>query len=81
MYENKVLVSIYIVSLSKNFEIFIPINEKVGNIAKLLSNTLIDSIDLSRNNVVLNMDSGVIYKNNDIIRATDIRNDTKLVLL
>lgn len=81
MYENKVLVSIYIVSLSKNFEIFIPINEKVGNIAKLLSNTLIDSIDLSRNNVVMNMDSGVIYKNNDIIRATDIRNDTKLVLL
>ena len=81
MYENKVLVSIYIVSLSKNFEIFIPNNEKVGNIAKLLSNTLIDSIDLSRNNVVMNMDSGVIYKNNDIIRATDIRNDTKLVLL
>lgn len=81
MYENKILVSIYIVSLSKNFEIFIPINEKVGNIAKLLSNTLIDSIDLSRNNVVMNMDSGVIYKNNDIIRATDIRNDTKLVLL
>jgi hypothetical protein len=81
MYENKVLVSIYIVSLSKNFEIFIPINEKVGNIAKLLSNTLIDSIDLSRNNVVMNMDSGVIYKNNDIVRATDIRNDTKLVLL
>lgn len=81
MYENKVLVSIYIVSLSKSFEIFIPINEKVGNIAKLLSNTLIDSIDLSRNNVVMNMDSGVIYKNNDIVRATDIRNDTKLVLL
>ncbi len=81
MYENKVLVNIYIVSLSKNFEIFIPINEKVGNIVKLLSSILIDSIDFSRNNIIMNMDSGVCYKNNDIVRNTDIRNDTKLVLL
>ncbi len=81
MYENKVLVNIYIVSLSKNFEIFIPINEKVGNIVKLLSSILIDSIDFSRNNIIMNMNSGICYKNNDIVRNTDIRNDTKLVLL
>ena len=28
MYENKILVNVYILSLSKNCEIFIPINEK-----------------------------------------------------
>ena len=81
MYENKILVNIYIVSLSKNFEIFIPINEKVGNIVKLLKSTLFDSIDSSKNNVIMNMDSGICYKNNDIVRDTDIRNDTRLVLL
>lgn len=81
MYENKILVSIYIVSLSKNFEIFIPVNEKVGNIIKLLSNILIDSIDFSKNNIIMNIDSGICYKNNDIVRDTDIRNDTKLILL
>ena len=81
MYENKVVVNLYIVSLSKNFEIFVPINEKVGNIVKLLSSTLFDSIDFSRNNTIMNMDSGVCYKNNDIVRNTDIRNDTKLILL
>lgn len=81
MYENKVLVNIYIVSLSKNFEVFIPINEKIGNIAKLLSSILIDSIDFSRNKIIMNMDSGICYKNNDIVRSTDIRNNTKLVLL
>ena len=48
MYENKVLVSIYIVSLSKNFEIFVPVNEKVGNIVKLLNSILIDAIDFSK---------------------------------
>lgn len=81
MYENKVLVNLYIVSLSKNFEIFIPINEKVGNIVKLLDSTLFDSISTSKNNIIMNMDSGVCYKNNDIVRDTDIRNDTNLVLL
>jgi hypothetical protein len=80
MYENKVLVNIYIVSLSKNFEIFIPINEKVGNIIKLLCSILIDSIDFSRNNTIMNIESGVCYKNNEIVRDTDIRNDTKLIL-
>ena len=81
MYENKVLVNIYIVSLSKNYEIFIPVNEKVGNIVKLLKNIMIDSIDFSKNNIIMNINSGVCYKNNDIVRDTDIRNDTKLVLL
>ena len=81
MYENKVLVNLYIVSLSKNFEIFIPINEKVGNIVKLLDSTLFDSISISKNNIIMNMDSGLCYKNNDIVRDTDIRNDTNLVLL
>ena len=39
MYENKILVNVYILSLSKNCEIFIPINEKIGNITKLLKNS------------------------------------------
>ena len=67
MYENKVLVSIYIVSLSKNFEIFVPVNEKVGNIVKLLNSILIDAIDFSKNNVIMNIESGTCYKNNDIV--------------
>ena len=29
----------------------------------------------------MNIESGTCYKNNDIVRDTDIRNDTKLVLL
>ncbi len=79
MYNNKVLVNIYIVSLSKNFEVFVPVNEKVGNIVKLLG-VLIDSIS-ELNNVIMNIDSGACYNNNDIVRNTDIRNDTKLLLL
>lgn len=81
MYENKILVNVYMLELSKNFEIFIPINEKVGNIIKLLSNILLDSINFTRSNVIMNIDTGECYKNNQIIRETNIRNETKLILL
>lgn len=81
MYENKILVNIYILCLSKNYEIFVPINEKVGNISKLLSNILIDSIDYTKSNVLMNVNSGKCYKNNELVRDTDISNSTRLVLL
>ena len=36
MLDNKVLVTIYVLSLGETYELFIPVNEKVGNISKLL---------------------------------------------
>ena len=81
MFENKVLINLYVLSLGKNFEVFVPVNEKIGNISKLLNSTLFDSIDFSKNNRILNIESGNIYNNNDLIRLTDIRNGTKLLLI
>ena len=54
MYENKILVNIYILSLSRNYEMFIPVNEKVGHLANLLSNIMMDSIDFSKSIMILN---------------------------
>ena len=81
MLENKVLVNIYIVSLDEKMEMFLPVNEKVGNISKLLNTTLFDSIDFEKNNSILNVDTGVVYNNNDLIKKTDIRNGTNLMLV
>ena len=81
MYENKILVNIYILSLSKNYEMFIPVNEKVGHLASLLNNIMTDSIDFTRTIMIINADSGRCYKNNELVRDTDITNGTKLVLV
>jgi hypothetical protein len=81
MYENKILVNIYILSLSKSYEMFIPVNEKVGHLANLLNNIMVDSIDFSRTIMIINADSGRCYKNNELVRDTDITNGTKLVLV
>ncbi|MBQ4571062.1 MAG: hypothetical protein IJB21_05165 [Bacilli bacterium] len=81
MYENKILVNIYILSLSRNYEMFIPVNEKVGHIANLLNNVMSDCFDSNKVILILNVDNGKCYKNNELVRDTDIVNGTKLVLI
>ena len=81
MLDNKVLVNLYILSLGKNYEIFVPVNEKIGNISKLLNITMFDSINSEKNNVIVNVETGVPYKNNTLVIDSDIRNGTKLVLI
>ncbi len=81
MLENKVLITVYVLSLGETYELFIPVNEKVGNISKLLNTTLFDSINFSKNYRLLNIETGVVYNNNVLVRDTDINNDTKLMLM
>ena len=82
MFDNKLLIDLYVLVLDKHFEIFIPVDEKVGNIVKLLKKTLFSSNNVENNNfAIMNLYSGNVYKNNDIIRNTDIKNETKLILI
>ena len=81
MLDNKVLVNIYILSLDENMEMFLPVNEKIGNVSRLLNTTLFDSIDFERNTTLLNVNTGEIYNNNVLIKKTDIRNGTMLMLI
>ena len=81
MFDNKVLVNLHILSLGKNYEMYLPSNEKIGNISRLLNVTLFDSINPDKNYVLFNVESGIVYKNNDLVRDTDIKNGSKLLLI
>ncbi len=81
MLDNKVLVNLFVLSLEKNFEVFIPVNEKIGNISKLLNTTLFDSIDFDKNIILSNIDTGEVYQNNELVINTDIKNGTKIILI
>ena len=77
--DNKVFINLYVLQLDKSFEVFLPINEKVGNILALLQkNFFAENI---RQMILLNVQSGNIYNNNDLIRNTDIKNGTKLMII
>lgn len=80
MLDNKVLVILYVISLGEKFEVFIPVNEKVGNISRLLNGSLFESIDLEKNGIIINLDTGSSYNNNDLVRNTDIKNNSRLAL-
>ena len=79
MFENKVLVNLYIISLDKNIELYLPINEKIGNILMLLEKSLFET-SINKQMILLNLRSGNVYKNNDLVRDTDIKNGAKLIL-
>lgn len=81
MLSNKILINLYILSMDENYELYIPINDKIGNIVNLLSYSLFDSIDGDKNKVLLNFDTGLSYKNNVLVRDTDIENGSRLILL
>ena len=81
MFENKFMVNLYVLALDKHFELFIPIDEKVGNIVKLIDNSLFDNIPNNKKFTLLNLYSGSIYKNNVLVRDTDIKNETRLILI
>lgn len=81
MFENKFMVNLYVLALDKHFELFVPIDEKVGNIVKLIDNSLFDNIPNNKKFTLLNLYSGSIYKNNVLVRDTDIKNETRLILI
>lgn len=82
---NKILIKLYVLSLNKEFDMFIPVNEVVWQVKKLLINSLTDINDVSMLDdskyILVNIDTGKIYKNNDIIINTDIRNYSKILLI
>lgn len=83
--ENKVLINLNVPELDSNFDIFIPVNEFVWKIKKLIIKSISDlstiSLDMDKDYILLNKNSDIIYKNNEIIINTNIRNGSELILI
>ncbi len=81
--EYKVLVTILVPEVEKNFEIYIPVNKTIGEILKLVNKLVNEStsgIFPMKNNIALcNRFTNEVYSFNKFIRDTDIRNGTQLV--
>lgn len=85
MMNNKVLIKLIVPALDKDFDLFIPVNEVVWKVTKLIVKSISDlsrvKIDVNGKYILLNQTTGKVYGINDIIIETDIRNATELVLL
>lgn len=82
---NKILINLYVPNLNQHYDLFIPVNEFIWKINKLVVKSISDLSDgkllMNQNYVIINIETGKIYDNNDIVINTDIRNTTKLALI
>ena len=82
---NKVLIKLYVPTLGENYDIYIPDNDRVWKvnrlIVKLISDMSNDNFSIDKDYALINIDTGMIYNNNDIIINTDIRNASRLLLV
>lgn len=81
--EFKVLVTVLVPEIEKNFEIYLPVNKTVGEVLRLINKLINESssgIYPIKDNIALcNRFTNEIYAFNKFIRDTDIRNGTQLV--
>ena len=82
---NKVLIKLIVPDFDDSFDIFIPVNELVWKIKKLIVKIIGDITDIEVNEignyVLINKTNSRIYQNNEIIINTDIRNGSEIILI
>ena len=82
---NKVLINLYVPTQGESYDLFIPVNEIMWKVNRLIVKMISDSTEgmfnLDRDYAMINVDTGRVYDNNDIIINTDIRNATKILLV
>lgn len=82
---NKILVKLYALEFDREFDVILPVNYLVWKINKLVAKCIGDlcdvAIDLKSEFILINKKTNEIYKNNTIIRDTDIRNGTELIII
>ena len=76
---NKILMTISIPLLDESYDIFIPVNKKVGTI----KNTIIESIKnlQNKNYLLMNKEDCKIIDENVYVKNSGIQNGSKLILL
>lgn len=82
---NKILIKLIVPDLDDSFDIFIPVNELVWKVKKLIVKTIVDitNIETDENKyyILINKNNTRIYQNNEIIINTDIRNGSEIILI
>ncbi len=82
---NKILVIVYVPLIELKYEIYIPINKKIGTVKDLIVKSINEMSDNSLNtNRVLklyNNDTGDVLPNNIYVKDSNMVNGTTLVLI
>ena len=82
---NKVLIKVYVPYIGEEYDIFIPVNKKIGTVKKYIINAIYELSNGNLKNInkikIYDKQTGEILNNNISIKESNIRNGTKLILL
>lgn len=81
---NKLLISIEIPSIEKNYDLFIPINKKIGTIKKYIISSIVDlsnGILTDKQYSLIDIDTGVNYQNDVYVKDSGIKNGARIMIV
>lgn len=85
MNKNKILIELEIPLIEKKYDLFIPINKKVGTIKNLIEEALIELTDnayeIKEDTNLYSKEDGSIYDVNQTVRDTNLKNGSRIILL
>lgn len=83
--KNKILIELEVPLIEKKYDLFIPINKKVGTIKSLIEDELVQltegSYKKEESTNLYSKETGIIYEVNKTIRDTDLKNGSRVILV
>lgn len=81
----KILISVYVMTIDEEYDLFVPINEKVGNIVTLVQQSIKDFsgdvYQINPNALLYNSLDGKVINNNNIVKFSGLTNGARLLLV
>lgn len=82
---NKFLVLVYVPLLEEEYNIYIPINKKIGTVKKIIINSIAELSEIPENKIInlklYDKESSKIYNSDTLIKESTIVNGSKLLLM
>lgn len=85
MNKNKILIELEIPLIEKSYDLYIPINKRIGTIKKLIEQALVEITDgayeMKLDTNFYSKETGQIYDVNKNVRETDLKNGSRIILI
>ncbi len=82
---NKILISVYVLTIEEEYDMFIPINENMKNVLNLIQQTVNELSDgyyvINQNALLYNGIDGKIINNNNIVKFSGLKNGSRVLLV
>ncbi len=83
--EYKVLIKLFLPEIEQSFDMYVPVNKSIGQVMTLLNkavNSESANIYPIKNNIrLINKRTFQVYEQTALVRDTDIKNGTELILI